>query len=237
MNSLKLVLISGLIAINAFAQVEAEFDNLGGNQIILDKAKELNPDTNIEVVQDRMVNRRKRFEISTEYSGSMGGDDTYTRTQSAGLNVNFHLNNRWALGVKYNYSFNKLTAEGDAMVDAAYADYLANPYSPDQKFPEINYQKSETLALLNWYPVYGKMNLFESKIVQFDVYGLLGAGQVELKTGFTPTYTAGGGMGFWLTPKVTARVELRYQKYTVDYSTGPKSLDIAIASAQVGWLL
>lgn len=237
MNFLKLFPIVFLFSIGLVAQVESEFDNLGGNQIILDKAKELNPDTKIEVVQDRIVNRKKRFEMSTEFSGTMGGDDTYTRTQNAGLNVNYHINNRWSIGAKYNHTFNKLTAEGEAMVDAAYADYLLNPKDSKFPIPEFDHQKSESLLLVNWYPIYGKMNLFESKIVQFDVYGLLGAGQVELRSGTKSTYTAGTGMGFWLTPKVTTRLELRYQKYNIEYSTGPKNLDLLIASAQIGWLL
>lgn len=221
----------------SLAQVAAEFDNLGGNQIILDKAKELNPDTNVEVVQDRMVPRKNRFEFSPEFSGTMGGDDTYSKTQNAGMNIHYHINHRWSVGVKYNHSFNKLTAEGEAMVDAAYEDFLNNPIDPQKPIPEIDYQKSESLVFLNWYPIYGKMNLFESKIVQFDVYGLLGAGNVQLKSGTKPTYSAGGGIGFWMSKQLSTRFELRYQKYNVEYSTGPKNLDLAIASVQIGWLL
>jgi outer membrane beta-barrel protein len=123
------------------------------------------------------------------------------------------------------------------MVDAAYADYLANPADPTMPLPQIDFQKSESLVLLNWYPIYGKMNLFESKIAQFDIYGLLGAGQVALKSGAKSTYTLGGGIGFWMSPQISTRFELRYQKYNVEYTTGPKNLDLAIASLQIGWLL
>ncbi|MBL7543646.1 MAG: outer membrane beta-barrel domain-containing protein [Bdellovibrionaceae bacterium] len=221
----------------SFAQVAAEFDDLGGNRIILEKAKELNPETNIEIVQDRTVLRKMRFEISPEFSGTMGGDDTYSRTQSIGMNVNFHINHRWSVGVKYNHSFNKLTAEGEALVDAAYNDFLQNPENPQAIIPQIDYQKNESLVLLNWCPIYGKLNLLEKRIVQFDVYGLLGAGQVTLNSGAKSTYTAGGGFGFWLTPKISSRLELRYQRYSVEYTTGPKNLDMAVASMQLGWLL
>lgn len=219
------------------SQVGSEFDELGGNKVILDRARELNPDTKIEIVQDRTVSRKNRFEISPEFSGTMGGDDTYTRTQSVGLNVNYHFNHRWSLGVKYNHSFNKLTAEGEALVDAAYDDWLANPQDPKAIIPQVDYQKSESLVLLNWYPVYGKMNLLDSRIAQFDIYGLLGAGQVSLKSGNKPTYTAGGGMGIWWTPQISSRLELRYQRYNVEYTTGPKNLDLAVVSMQLGWLL
>lgn len=231
------MILSTVLSVVGFAQVATEFDELGGNKIILEKAKELNPDTNIEIVQDRMVSRKRRFEISPEFSGSMGGDDTYVRTQSVGMNVNFHINHRWSLGVKYNHSFNKLTAEGEALVDAAYNDWLNNPANPTAIIPQVDHQKSESLVLLNWYPVYGKMNWFDSKITQFDLYGIVGAGNITLKTGTKPTYTYGGGFGVWMNPRVSTRFEIRFQKYDVEYTTGPKSLDIAIASAQIGWLL
>ncbi len=237
MNILKLAALLAIVSITSMAQVATEFDNLGGNQIILDKAKELNPETKIEVVQDRIVNRRRRFELATEFSGTMGGDDTYSKTQNAGLNLNYHFNHSWSLGLKYNQSYNKLTAEGESMVDAAYADFLAHPKDSKYPIPEVDFQKNETLLLLNWYPIYGKMNLFESSIVQFDVYGLLGLGNVELKSGRKNTYTAGSGIGFWLSQKITTRLELRYEKYNVEYTTGPKNLDLLIASAQLGWLL
>jgi outer membrane immunogenic protein len=232
------VLLLSSLSIGALAQtVESEFDGLGGNKILLDKARELNPDTKVEVVQDRVVPRKNRFEFAPEFSGTMGGDDTYTKSQSVGLNINYHINHRWSVGAKYNYTFNKLTAEGEAMIDAASADRLANPRNPTMPIPEIDHQKSESLVMLNWYPIYGKMNLFDKSIAQFDVYGLLGAGRVELKSGSKPTYTVGGGIGFWMSQQISTRLELRYQKYNVDYITGPKNLDLAIASVQVGWLL
>ena len=104
------VLLISALSISAFAQtVENEFDNLGGNQIILDKARELNPDTKVEVVQDRIVPRKNRFEFAPEFSGTMGGDDTYTKSQSVGMNINYHINHRWSIGAKYNHTFNKLT--------------------------------------------------------------------------------------------------------------------------------
>lgn len=226
------------LPISLLAQtLETEFDGLGGNQIILDKARELNPDTQMEVVQDRIVPRKHRFEFAPEFSGAMGGDDTYTKSQSLGMNINYHINHRWSIGAKYNHTFNKLTAEGEAMVDAATEDRLANPRNPTKPLPDIDHQKSESLVVLNWYPIYGKMNLFEKKIAQFDIYGLLGVGQVELKSGSKPTHTVGGGIGFWLSPQISTRMELRYQKYNVEYVSGPKGLDLAIASVQVGWLL
>jgi outer membrane beta-barrel protein len=218
------------------ASIEEDFDGLGGNKILLEKAQALNPETQTSVVQARAVSLRNRFEIAPEYSGTFGGD-TYSRTQSFGLNLYYHFTPRWAIGVKYNTSFNRLTAEGEAMVDRAYQDYLKNPKNPNAPIPELDYPKSQTLAMINWSPIYGKLNLLDKTVVQFDAYVLAGAGQVELKSGATSTYLGGGGFGFWLNPRFSTRIEMTYQHYQAQYYTGPQDMDLAVAGVQMGWLL
>lgn len=218
------------------ADIGSEFDGLGGNRILLEKAKALNPEQSESIVQERTVSLRNRFELSPEYSGTFNGD-TYSKTQSLGLNANYHINPQWALGVKFNYSFNKLTPEGERMMDAATADFAANPNNPTRLVPDMDYQKTELLALVNWAPIYGKMNLLDRQIVHFDVYGLAGAGQVQLLSGPTQATTAGIGIGFWFNQHLTSRLEMRYENYTAQYLDGEKNLGLTIASAQMGWLL
>ncbi len=225
-----------LISAVSWAGVEEEFADLGGNQILLQRAQELSPETKVEIIQDRLVNRNHRWEVAPEFSGSFGGD-TYSKTQSLGFNVQYHINPHWSVGGKLNYSFNKLTADGEAMVDRAYDDFLKNPKNSSSPVPDIDYQKNESLALVNWYPIYGKMNLLDRGIAHFDVYALLGAGQVQLRSGSTGTYTLGGGFGFWITQNFSTRLEMRYQRYKAQYFNESKNLDLAIASLQMGWLL
>jgi outer membrane beta-barrel protein len=235
------LILSLLFALPLWAQTSAEdinkdFDSLGDNRIILEKAKALNPEKEVSIVQDRLVSRRNRFEISPEYAGTFGGD-TYTKSQSLGVNVNYHFNPNWSVGARYSYFFNQLTPEGKSLYNRAYQDYQANPNNPTATIPQVDYPKSEAMALVNWYPIYGKMNLFDKAITHFDLYGVLGYGQVELNSGSSPTYTVGGGFGFWHTQHLTTRIEMRYQNYKAQYYTGTKSLDLAIASVQMGWLL
>lgn len=213
-----------------------EFDGLGGNAILLERARALNPEITETVVQPRTVSRRHRFEIAPEYSGSFGGD-TYSRTQSMAFNIHYHINPRWSLGLKAGMSANRLTQEGEAMVDRAYQDYLKNPKNPEFPLPEMDYQKAESMALVNWYPIYGKLNFLDRKVVQFDTYLTIGAGTVTLKSGITESQQMGGGVGFWFTPKFSTRFEMRYQTYEAKYLTGPQKLDLAIASVQMGWML
>jgi outer membrane beta-barrel protein len=215
---------------------DAEFDSLGGNKIFLEKAKALQPETKVSIVQNRTVSLEKRIEIAPEFSGTFGGD-TYTRTKSIGVNAFYHFNPRWALGVKYNYSFNSLTPEGDSLVSQAYEQFKKKPDTTIIGYPQIDYQKSEKMALFNYSPIYGKMNLFDKSIAHFDLYLLGGYGQVELSSGETPTYTAGGGLGFWINQHFSTRIEMRYQNFVAKYFEVEKKMDLAVASMQIGWLL
>jgi outer membrane immunogenic protein len=215
---------------------EVDFDSLGGNEILFEKAKDLQPEKTVSIVQNRTIQKKYRFELAPEFSGVFGGD-TYSRTKSIGLNANFHLNYNWSVGAKYNYSFNSLTPEGEALMDQAIADYNANPQDPSASYPEINYQKSEALALVNWYPIYGKFSMFDASVVHFDFYLVGGYGQMQLSKSSSPTYTAGTGLGFWVTNNFTTRMEMRYQNYNSEYLGVTKKMDVAVASVQMGWLL
>ncbi|HEY8270632.1 MAG TPA: outer membrane beta-barrel domain-containing protein [Pseudobdellovibrionaceae bacterium] len=239
------LLLSLLFAVSAMAanqegakeeSTEAEFDALGGNKILLDKAKALEPEKSISIVQNRTVSLENRVEIAPEFSGTFGGD-TYTRTKSIGLNAFYHFNPRWAIGAKYNYSFNSMTPEGESLVNQAYEQFKKDPANPTLGYPQMDYPKSETMALFNYSPIYGKLNLFDKSIAHFDVYLLGGYGQVALSSGGASTYTAGGGLGFWVSRHFSTRFEMRYQSYTAKYFETQKKMDLAVASVQMGWLL
>ncbi len=240
MKSLLIILLSmfqvAMAAENSSQDISSDFDALGGNKTLLERAKALEPEVQTTIVQDRVVSRRNRIEIAPELSGTLGGD-TYNRTRSLGLNLNYHFTPRWSVGVKYNHSFNSLTPEGEAQMNKAYDDYKKNPSSPSVAFPDINYPKSEAFALVNWYPVYGKMNLMDQGILHFDLYMLGGLGQVQLASGTASSYTGGGGIGFWFTQNFSSRLEMRYQNYKAQYIDGEKNMDVTVASMQMGWML
>lgn len=233
-------LLIAFAASAAFAQnstpAEPEFDSLGGNRMLLERAKAMDPDQTVSVVQKRAVDRRHRFEIAPEVSGVLGGD-TYSRSRSVGLNAYYHFTPRIAIGAKFNYSFNKLTPEGQALLDAANEQFQNDPESPSIGYPDVDYQKTEWMGLVNWFPLYGKFSVLDRRIIHFDFYVVGGAGQTTLKSGTASTYTGGAGMGLWLTQHFTTRFEMRYQTYTGKYFTGPRKLDLTVASLQMGWLL
>lgn len=221
---------------HASTPAEPDFDSLGGNAILFERARQLEPEKDVRVVQSRTVNRRQRVELDFDMARAFGGE-TYMNTRTVGLAANYHFNPRLSAGLKYSYAFNTLTAEGRALVDRAAADFQVNPENPSVPFPELDYVKSEVLALGQWYPIYGKLNLMDRAVAHFDVYGLGGGGQIWLRSGPTATYTAGLGVGFWFQRQFSARVEMRYQTYRAQYLSGEQKMDLTIGSVQVGYLL
>jgi outer membrane beta-barrel protein len=240
-KNLSIIFLGFLLSVSASAtaadeSLTSEFDSLGGNKTLLEKAKALEPDINVTVIQKRFVSRTGRIEISPEISGTFGGD-TYTRTQNMGLNLHYHINHRWSLGAKYNQSYNRLTPEGEALINASIEDYKKNPGSPGVAYPQIDYPTNEYMATINWYPIYGKINLLDRGVLHFDMYFLAGGGQVKMSSGNTSSSTAGAGIGMWFNQNFTSRLEVRYQGQKAMYLDGEKNLDLAIASVQMGWML
>ena len=80
------------------------------------------------------------------------------------------------------------------------------------------------------------MNLYDLGVTHFDIYAVLGGGQVFLNSGNAPTYTAGGGIGFWFSQHLSTRAELRYQGYKAKRLDGEAQMSLTVADIQVGYL-
>ena len=210
MKRLSLVLLS-LISLHISAEdLTSKMSALGANKDLMRKARAIDPQNRVRVVQNREVDRFYRMEVGVNY-GMANGGDPYVNTSVLGGQIDFHITPRWSLGARYYNSQNSLTNEGEKV----FADAETRYQSGDTNFrrPGVDYAKDTWLVVGNWYPVYGKMNLFDSTISQFDIYFLGGAGQVNLNSGTTPTYTAGGGVGIWFTQHFATRLEARWQGY------------------------
>lgn len=238
MKRVTLILLS-LIAFNAWGDdLTSKMNALGANKDLMKKAKAIDPHNRVRVVQNRDVDRNFRIEVGLNYGMAEGGDP-YVNTSVLGGQVDFHITPRWSIGGRYYNSQNSLTKEGEQV----FADAEARHQSGDTNFrrPGVDYAKDTWLAVLNWYPIYGKMNLFDAGISQFDIYFLGGAGQVSLGSGQTGIYTAGGGVGVWFTQHFASRLEARWQGYSdkVYDGSGYQSRDInqTVLTATVSFLL
>lgn len=210
-----------------------DVDGLGGNDALLEMAEKLNPESKSRIVQERIVDRHNRLEVGINYGGVMGGT-TYLQTQNVGATLDFHFTPRWSIGARYYNYENKLTPEGQRAFDEARANYAAGNRAT---IVDIDTPLNSKIAVINWYPVYGKINFFDKAIAQFDFYLLAGGGQIELESGSTGLATAGLGFGLWMTKHVSARAEIRYQAYKDQIVTGERDISSAAATVGLGWVL
>ena len=213
-----------------------DFDSLGGNGDLLKRLQAQPEKGRLQIVQKRMTDRKNRLEIFSGYLQSTGGN-SYLNTQSSNASMYYHITPRWSLGVQYNYFFNDLTKEGEGLLEEARQVEEVNSKSEVAIIPELNWPKSSVMGLLSYYPFYGKLSIFNSGIVHFDIYGTLGAGQILLRKGESNVYLGGVGFGLWLSQHLSARMEYNYQTYRVRYSSGERDQGINTLSFGIGILL
>ncbi len=213
--------------------VSEDIDSLGGNQELMEMAQNIKSETRSRIVQERLVPRKNRVEFGLSYGGVVGGD-SYLKTQSAGFQIDYHITPRWSVGARYYDYGNSLTAEGKRVFDQARANYQAGGtgYAVD-----IDYPEHAMMAVLNWYPIYGKTSFLDMGVTQFDMYLLAGGGQITLSSGDTGLVTAGVGVAAWISKHFSARAELRYQGYKDNPVTGSRQLDTAVGTLGVGFIL
>ena len=229
-----LAVLAVAFSAHAHAAVSTDLDSLGTNAESVRRANKLESRTQIAIVQNRSVDRHWRIEGGVNY-GAVAAGDSYLNTQNLSFDADLHISPKFSLGVRYAEAFNQLTPEGKAQFDAARS--MKNAGQMDYRIPDIDYPKSSLLGVINWYMMYGKINFFDVSVIQFDIYSLAGAGTMQLSSGSTPTYTAGAGIGFWLSQHITSRIEMRYQTYQDQVYTGSRNLNLFVANLGLGVLL
>lgn len=223
MKQLILLFIS-LFSFAAQADILEDFDTLGGNDVLINRAKALQPDKDIEVVQNRTVDRRWRNEFSFGYNNVLGGD-AYLQTQTLNLDYHLHITPRWTVGLSYFNAYNKLTREGEFLIEK------------DNLVPDIDQPESGYEFLGNFAPIYGKVNFFNMGVLQFDIYALATYGMIKLKSGETSTYSIGAGLGLWISQHLTSRIEIRQRTYEAQRFGGGTTVDTTMAGVSFGYLL
>ncbi len=239
MKLLILILLFNAIEFKAFAETSSdlkkEFQTLGDSKEVNERVRKLENQQRVRIVQNRLVDRNNRIEIALDY-GSLFGADTYVKTNQLGLKLQYHLNPQWSFGGEYQKFYNTLTAEGTRQYDAAYACQQQDSNCP-QRFVGIDFPLESKLATVSFYPIYGKLNLFDAAIVQFDLYTLLGFGKKTLNSGESDVLAAGLGVGIWLNHYFTTRLEFRYENYKDLINLQPRNQNSFTALASLGLLV
>ncbi len=215
------------------AALANEIDELGGNAELVDMAQRMKSSTRSRIVQERIIDRHNRLEFGANYGGVFGGE-AYLKTQSLSIALDYHITPRWSVGARYIDYSNSLTPEGERQVNR-FVDAVAN--GEKGTYVSIDYPLSATMAVLNWYPIYGKTSFLDLGVTQFDIYFLAGGGQISLSKGDSTLYTGGLGVGAWISKHISARAELRYQTYQDAPATGARQLDTYVGTVGLGFIL
>lgn len=233
-------LFLSLLAINAWGadDLTNKMNALGANKDLMNKARAIDPQNRVRVVQNREVDRYYRFELGLNYGMAAGGDP-YVDTNVLGGQLDFHITPRYSLGVRYLNNSNSLNSEGKKVLEAADREAAAN--NTNFRRPGMDNAKDTWLGIVNWYPIYGKMNLFDATVSQFDIYFLGGAGQINLESGSAPVYTAGAGVGIWFSQHFASRLEARWQGYNDQVFDGTsyekRNINQTLLTATISFLL
>lgn len=228
------VLVGLVVALGSTAHAQSSFDDLGANEGVLKRARAMNTKQEVRIVQKRSVDRDMRFELGVGFGGVAGGN-SYLSTQPLSGELNFHISPRFSFGARYSHYSNQLTNEGEAQFKAAQAAKAAGQV--DFTVPEVDFPTASTMLTAAYYPIYGKLNFFDISVVQFDLYVLGGYGKMDLKSGSSDTWTAGGGVGFWWTKHMSSRFEVRHQAYQDQVYTGKRDVGMIVGTFGIGLLL
>ncbi len=90
MKFLSLIIISLLAFCASAADLTKEMDALGANKELMKKARAIDPNNRIRVVQNRDVDRYNRIELGVN-GGMVTGGDSYINTNLVGGQMDFHI--------------------------------------------------------------------------------------------------------------------------------------------------
>lgn len=226
-----LVLTLAPVLARAEVNLSKDFDSLGGNEKLYQRAKALDPKNRVSIVQKRVVDRNSRIELGVSY-GLVAGGESYLNTQNLGASLDYHFTPYFSVGGRFAQSNNTLTSEGKDIYENARNQQSQG--NTDFAVKAIDEPQQSMVGVVSFYPVYGKTNLFDLAVVQFDFYALAGYGQIKLESGWTSAVTAGGGVGFWLTQHIASRLEARWQGYS---DRDDRRVNSALISLGLGLML
>lgn len=230
-----ILILSGTSAQAETKSLQGEFKTLGDNQEVIERVKKLDSRQKVRVVQNRLMDRNNRLEAALNF-GLLSGADSYVQTKDLGIMLHYHLSPRWSFGIGYEKNYNTLSSEGSRQYDTAYTCQI-NDASCAQRFPAIDFPLETKMISVSFYPIYGKLNLFDSGIAQFDLFTSIGYGQKTLNSGLSNVMTASLGAGVWLNSFLTARLEARYENYKDLLLTEKRVQNAVSALASIGIML
>lgn len=177
----------------------------------------------IRVVQRRPFLRTGR----TEFAPFLGTNinDAMVNLFVAGGSLTYHLAEDMAIGINGAYSLGNESELFNKVIE----DYALLPQvSQVQWYATLDFQYA---------PIYGKFALFNTWIIPWDLYTVLGAGFTQTELAGNPTLAAGVGQRFFMNKWFTLNFEVRDSMYLEEYPGGTQLVNNMMFTAGVSFFL
>jgi outer membrane beta-barrel protein len=208
----RLVLLLALLALPAFAQKSSEDEAGDVSEVDKDASGPLKD--RIRPVSGHLFLMDGRFEVSPGIALSLR--DAFWQKVGFGAAFTYHFSESIGLSARAMYNLSLIS--GAAQVCSPSGGGCAAPtftelttFNGQTANVAYGYMSLLTSIDLQWAPLYGKLALFSEKILNFNMYGLIGP--TFLMYGPSNTFTVGGNVGigfrFFLNEWLTVRLELR----------------------------
>lgn len=177
----------------------------------------------IRVIQRRPFLRRRRFEVAPALGTNI--NDSLVNFVVAGGSATYHVTEVMALGLSGTFA---LGSETD-LFDQVITDY--------DVFPEVSLIQWTAALDFQYAFMYGKFALFNTWIIPWDTYAILGAGVTQTQLDLHPTLSAGIGQRYFMNRWFTLNLSVRDGIYNEDYPGGSQIVNNLVFSAGVSFFL
>ncbi|MBX3018621.1 MAG: outer membrane beta-barrel domain-containing protein [Bdellovibrionaceae bacterium] len=187
----------------------------------------LQPFSEVSVIQRRFLPKTERFQFFMGFT-AISNDPWFWGVGGAGR-LGYHFTE--SLAIEANFAFLS-SSEKDAVRDLR----NNNLVKTDSIISAQNYLGAD----LVWSPIYGKMSLFNRRIVPFDMYFSIGGGQAGITNAKQSSATAfhvGGGQIFAMSKGIGFRWDLSWNFYNATPNPPPGSTGTPPGESQFNNLL
>jgi len=209
------------ITLSAHAALEQELKSL---ELPQDSGLVSTKSDQLYAIQSRFSPLKNRHEIG--FSGGKNlNQDGHLDSNQYGLLYRYHINDKWGVGLNHFQMNNSLSSAGKKLLN------------DNGVIPDRDYVSSQTDLMVEYNLFYGKMRLDLDKVVYFDQYWALGAGQVELGRGSSTAAVLDAGIAFWIGKWASARMGLKNDFYTENNLNGSTRVHNMVGYLAFGFML
>src|SRR3954466_7479120 len=184
-------------------------------------AQPLDPDARVRAVEKRLVTEAQRWAVS--FFGSAQVNPKFTQHAGVSMEVAYHLRENFAAQLSALWF--------PRAVQSGLSEELLARAGEAPESAEAFLLQGAVLAGVELMPIYGKLDVFDGRILRLGVYlnAGLGAAKTRLQlrpaadpntgrtfgdTGYRPVASLGAGLRVFLSARCTARRELRDLAYS-----------------------